>query len=120
LGTAVWGAIFLARGASTAGAHLAGTPAGIGGRPRQLIEAFSGGGFASAVHAVSPSARGFVIDATQQGFLSGLNIVLVIGGVVTLVSAALTLWLVRETEIERGEEVDVYSPRTEQLDYAQV
>jgi EmrB/QacA subfamily drug resistance transporter len=120
LGTAVWGAIFLARGASTAGSLLAGTPAGTGRRPRQLIEAFSGGGFASVTHVIPPSARGSVIDATQQGFLSGLNLILVIGGVATLVAAALALWLVREREIERGEEVDVSSLRTEQLEYAEV
>jgi hypothetical protein len=72
------------------------------------------------VHVIPPGARGSVIDATQQGFLSGLNIILVIGGVVTLVAAALAVWLVREREIERGEAVDVSSPRTEQLEYAQV
>jgi hypothetical protein len=120
LGTAVWGAIFLARGASTAGSLLAATPAGVGQRPRQLIEAFSGGGFASVTHGIPPSARGSVIDATQQGFLSGLNLVLVIGGVATLVAAALALWLVREREIERGEEVDVSSLSTEKIEYAQV
>jgi len=118
LGTAVWGAVFLARGASTAASHLAGTPAAINGRPRQLIEAFSGGGFASALHAVPAYARGSIINATQQGFLSGLNAILVIGGVTTLVAAALALWLVREKEIERGEEVPVSSQSTEQLEYA--
>jgi EmrB/QacA subfamily drug resistance transporter len=120
LGTAVWGAVFLARGASTTGSRLAGTLAGTGGRPRQLIEAFSGGGFAAAAHAVPPSARAAVIDATHQGFLAGLNLILVIGGVATLVAAALALWLVRERDIERGEKVDASFPSTEQLEYAQV
>jgi hypothetical protein len=118
LGTAVWGAIFLARGTSTVGTLLGGTPAGSGGHPRQLIEAFSGGGFAAATHAIPSSARPAVVAATHQGFLNGLNTVLIIGGVVALVGAVLALWLVREGEIERGEEVEVAIPSTDQLEYA--
>jgi EmrB/QacA subfamily drug resistance transporter len=117
LGTAVWGAIFLARGTSTVGALLAGTPAGTGGRPRQLVEAFSGGGFAAATHAIASRARPAVIAATHQGFLTGLNTILTVGGVVALVGAVLALWLVREREIERGEEVEVATPSAELLEY---
>jgi EmrB/QacA subfamily drug resistance transporter len=118
LGTAVWGAIFLARGTSTVGALLGGTPAGSGGHPRQLIEAFSGGGFAAATHAIPAGARPAVVAATHQGFLNGLNTILIIGGVVALVGGVLALWLVREREIERGEELEVAIPSTEQLEYA--
>jgi EmrB/QacA subfamily drug resistance transporter len=118
LGTAVWGAIFLARGTSTVGSLLAGTPAGTGGRPRQFVEAFSGGGFAAATHAIPSSARPAVIAATHQGFLTGLNAILTIGGVVALVGAVLALWLVREREIERGEEAEVATPSAELLEYA--
>lgn len=117
LGTAVWGALFLARGSSAIGTLLAGTPAGAGGRPRQLIEAFSGGGFSAAAHAVPPNARGAVVYATQQGFLTGLNEILTIGGAVALVAAALALWLVREREIDRDPTVEVV-PSAIQLDYA--
>ena len=118
LGTAVWGAIFLARGTSTVGTLLFGTPAGTGGHPRQLVEAFSGGGFAAATHAIPSSARPAVVAATHQGFLNGLNTILTIGGVVALVGAVLALWLVREREIERGEEVEIATPNTERLEYA--
>ena len=41
--------------------------------------------------------------ATRQGFLSGLNSILTIGGVVALAGALLSLWLVREHEIERDQ-----------------
>ncbi|HUC38058.1 MAG TPA: MFS transporter [Acidimicrobiales bacterium] len=118
LGTAVWGAIFLARGSSTIGALLAGNPAGIDGRPRRLVEAFSSGGFAAVAHAIPSSARQAVIRATHQGFLTGLNTILIIGGAVTLVGAVLALWLVREREIERVERVVVATLSTEQLEYA--
>jgi Na+/melibiose symporter-like transporter len=120
LGTAVWGAIFLARGTSTVGTLLGGTPAGTGGHPRQLIEAFSGGGFAAATQAIPSRARPAVVAATHQGFLNGLNTILIIGGVVALVGAVLALWLVREHEIERGEEVEVAIPSTERLEYARL
>src|ERR1700722_11185372 len=99
LGTAVWGAIFLARETSTVGPLWAGTPAGTGGRPRQLVEAFSGGGFAAATHAIPSRAGPAVIAATHQGCLTGLNTILTVGGVVALVGAVLALWLVREREI---------------------
>jgi len=116
MGTAVWGAIFLARGASTVRSVLVGTPAAIGGRPRQLMEALSGGGLAAATHALPPGARQAVVAATRQGFLTGLNEVLTIGGVVALVAAVLALWLVRENEIER-EQVEVAPSREEILQY---
>jgi hypothetical protein len=114
----MWGAIFLAQGASTVGTLLAGTPGGAGGRPRQLVEAFSGGGFAAATNALSPSARATVVNATHQGFLTGLNTILTVGGVVTIGAAVLALWLVRECEIDRGEEVDVATQPQEGLVYA--
>jgi hypothetical protein len=36
-----------------------------------------------------------------EGFLTGLNDVLTLGGLVSLAGAVLALWLVREREIER-------------------
>jgi EmrB/QacA subfamily drug resistance transporter len=118
LGTALWGAVFLARGASTVGSLLAGTPAGTDGRPRQLVEAFSGGGLGAATKALPAGARVAVVNATHQGFLNGLNTILTIGGIVTIGAAVLALWLVREHEIDRGEEVDVVPQGQESLLYA--
>jgi EmrB/QacA subfamily drug resistance transporter len=115
LGTALWGAIFLARGSNTVSSLLAGTPASSGGHPRQLIEAFSGGGLAAATQRIPAGVRHTVVGATQQGFLTGLNTILVIGGAVALVAAVLALWLVREREIERDEEVVVAPESTERL-----
>jgi EmrB/QacA subfamily drug resistance transporter len=119
LGTALWGALFLARGSSTVGRLLAGTPAGTGGRPRQLVEAFSGGAFNTVTHSLPPAARQSVIDATQQGFLNGLNLILIIGGVVALIAAAAALWLVREHEIDRNE-APAPEATPDQLEYASV
>jgi EmrB/QacA subfamily drug resistance transporter len=103
VGVAAWGAIFLARGADKISAVAAGTPAASGARPRQLIEAASGGRLESAVAGLPHGTREVVLSATRQGFLSGLNTILVIGAVVALAAALLAFWLVREHQIERDQ-----------------
>ncbi len=101
VGTAAWGAIFLARGSSKVATLVSGTPAAEGDRPRQLVEALTGGRLAAATRAIPHGARELTVAATHQGFLTGLNGILVIGAAVAFAGAALALWLVREREIER-------------------
>ena len=103
VGVAVWGAVFLGRGADKISSLTAGTPAATGGHPRQLLEAASDGRLGSALSAVPHGARGLVASATREGFLSGLNSILLIGALVSLAGAALALWLVRENQIERDQ-----------------
>jgi hypothetical protein len=102
VGIAVWGAIFVGRGADKVAELTAGTPAATGGRPRELVEAASSGNLDQALQAVPPSARHTVADAAREGFLSGLNDVLTLGAVVSFAGAVLALWLVRERDIERA------------------
>jgi hypothetical protein len=101
IGTAAWGAIFLAHGSSKVSALLAGTPGAAHGRPRQLLEALTGGHLTAVTRAIPQGARGAVTAATHQGFLTGLNSILIIGALVAFVGAGLALWLVGEREIER-------------------
>ena len=101
VGIAAWGAIFLSRGASEVEQLAAGTPAATGERPRQLIEAASSGNLDSAVASVPPGARETVSDAAGAGFISGLNEIVMLGGVMSLAAAIVALWLVRERDIER-------------------
>jgi EmrB/QacA subfamily drug resistance transporter len=101
VGVAAWGAIFLGRGADKISTLAAGTPAANGGHPRQLLEAASDGRLGSALAAVPHAARGVVGHATREGFLTGLNTILVIGGLIAIAGAAVALWLVREHQIER-------------------
>jgi EmrB/QacA subfamily drug resistance transporter len=103
VGTAVWGAIFLGRGAAKIAGLAAGTPAAAGGRPRQLIEAASDGRLHSALATVPHSAQGVVAHATRQGFLSGMNTILIVGAMLAFVGALVALWLVRENQIERDQ-----------------
>jgi hypothetical protein len=49
-----------------------------------------------------PRGAGPLIEnATRQGFLSGLNAILIIGALIAFAGALLAVWLVREDEIER-------------------
>ncbi len=106
VGIAVWGAVFVGRGASKVSEVAAGTPFASGDRPRGLVEAASSGSLDQVLHSVPVSARGVVSDAARQGFLAGFNEVLTLGALLALVGSGLVLWLVREQEIER-EEIEI-------------
>jgi EmrB/QacA subfamily drug resistance transporter len=88
VGVAAWGAIFLARGADRISSLVPGAPA------HRLIQEASSGLLPHSTH-------GLVADAARQGFLSGLNTILLIGGLLALAGAVAAAWLVREHEIER-------------------
>ncbi len=97
VGIAVWGAIFTARGASKAEALAPGAS----GHGRQLVEAVSSGRLHEALGALPADARAVVSHGAREGFLSGLNEILVLGGGVALLGAIAAALLVREREIER-------------------
>jgi hypothetical protein len=101
VGIAVWGAIFVGRGADKVIEVAGGTPAAGGERSRELIEAASSGNLDQALIALPPEARETVSDAARQGFLAGLNDILTLAALIAFIGAALALWLVREREIER-------------------
>jgi hypothetical protein len=103
VGIAVWGAIFVGRGADKISALTAGTPTASGSRPRELIEAASSGNLDQALSGVSPQAQQQVANAAHEGFLAGFNDVLTLGALLCFAGAVLALWLVREREIERAE-----------------
>ncbi|MFG3056342.1 MFS transporter [Kitasatospora sp. NPDC048239] len=101
VGIAVWGAVFVGRGADKVRELAAGTPTGEGAHPREVIEAASSGSLPDLLAALPEPARQAAADAARAGFLDGLNTVLLLGGLVSLVGAVLALWLVREDEIDR-------------------
>jgi EmrB/QacA subfamily drug resistance transporter len=101
VGVAVWGAIFIGRGADKFRELTAGTPLASGDHPRQFVEAASSGSLHQAVASVPPGSRGAAVHAAREGFLAGFNDVLMLGGLLCLAGAVLALWLVREREIER-------------------
>jgi hypothetical protein len=105
IGIAAWGAIFLGRGAGKVEELAAGTPAATGERPRQLVEAVSSGNLDSALAGVPAGSRESVETAAREGFLAGMNDILVLGGIVAIAGAVASLWLVRERDIQRSEPI---------------
>lgn len=101
VGIAVWGAIFVGRGADRAAELAAGTPAAGGDRPRELVEAASSGTLDHALANMPAAARPEIAEAAREGFLAGLNDVLMLGGFLSLAGAVLALWLIRERDIGR-------------------
>jgi predicted MFS family arabinose efflux permease len=101
VGVAVWGAIFIGNGADKVRDLAAGTPTAAGDHPRQLMEAMSSGGVHQVTASIPPGARQTAVNAAGEGFLSGFNDVLTLGALVAFAGAVLSLWLVREGEIER-------------------
>ena len=101
VGVAVWGAIFVGRGADKVSELAAGTPAANGDHPRQLVEAASSGALPQALAQFPAGARGGVSAAAREGFLAGFNDVLSLGAIVAFVGAVVVFALVRERDIER-------------------
>ncbi len=99
VGIAAWGAIFLGTGASKAQQVAGGAVSG--SEARHLVEATSSGALPQALSGVPRQARSLVGNAAEQGFLHGLNEILLLGAILSFAGAALALWLVRESEIER-------------------
>jgi EmrB/QacA subfamily drug resistance transporter len=101
VGIAAWGAIFLGTGASKAQEVAGGT---LGhDQARGLVEAASSGGLHQALAGVPAQSQGVMRDAAQQGFLHGMNEIIVLGAILCFVGSVVSLWLVREREIEREE-----------------
>ncbi len=98
VGIAAWGAIFLGVGASKTQEAASGLS---GGQAHDLVEATSSGTLPQAVAALPARVQAGAADAAQQGFISGLNEILLIGAILSFAGAALSLWLVRERDIER-------------------
>ncbi|MBS1863513.1 MAG: MFS transporter [Actinobacteria bacterium] len=101
VGVAVWGAIFIGRGATKVSEVAAGTPAASGDHPRQLVEAASSGALPQALARIPAGAREGVSAAAHQGFLAGFNQVLTLGALVAFAGAVIVVALVRESGIER-------------------
>jgi len=106
IGIAAWGALFLGRGADKVTEVAAGTPAATGDRPRELVESVSSGNLDAALANVPAGSRESVATAAREGFLAGMNEILMLGGILALAGALAALWLVRERDIQRGEPIE--------------
>ena len=50
-------------------------------------------------------------NAAGEGFISGLNEIVMLGGVMSLAAALVALWLVRERDIEREAPIELEAPQ---------
>jgi hypothetical protein len=104
VGIAAWGAIFLGAGASKTESVAAG--AVDGEQARELVEATSSGALPQAVAGLPEGAQAVARNAAEQGFLHGLNEILLLGALLSFAGAVFALWLVREGDIERETLID--------------
>jgi EmrB/QacA subfamily drug resistance transporter len=101
VGIAAWGALFLGRGAAKVSELAANSPVAAGDRPHRLVEAASFGALRPALRAVPAEIRETVVRAAHEGFLTGLNDILMSASVLAFAGAVLAAVLVRERELER-------------------
>jgi EmrB/QacA subfamily drug resistance transporter len=98
-GVAALGALLLARAADKIESLL---PAVTHDQARRLAEGVSSG-------ALPDSLPAAVVGAARQGYIDGLNEVLLIGAGIAFAGAVLSLWLVRAADI-RAEEIEADDP----------
>ena len=103
VGIAAWGALFLARGEDKVRELANGTPFADGERPRELVEAASSGNLAAALSDLPAPAESTVANVAREGFVSGFNEILLLGGGLCFVGALFALWLVRQADFRRIE-----------------
>jgi EmrB/QacA subfamily drug resistance transporter len=97
VGVAAWGALFAVHGATKTVAQAPSAH----GHGRQLVEAVSAGRLPQALAALPAGTRGIVAHAARAGFLSGLDWVLLLGGLLAVGGALAAVLLVHERGIER-------------------
>jgi hypothetical protein len=71
------------------------------------VEAVSSGNLDSALASVPPGARSGAANAARDGFLSGINEIFMLGGILSIAGALLALWLIRERDIEREAPIEL-------------
>ena len=104
-GVAALGSLFASQVRSSVVNHLAATP--LSAHAHQLAHAISGGGATHAVTATPARLRGLVAGAARAGFVSGLNEILLIGAIVALAGAVISLALIRERDFVTTDEVAI-------------
>ena len=95
-GVAALGSILATQASNATVSHLTGTP--LAARAHQIAEAVSNGSASQAIQAVPAQLRGIGAGAAKAGYIDGLNDILLIGTLVALVAAALTLVLIRQRD----------------------
>jgi EmrB/QacA subfamily drug resistance transporter len=100
-GIAVLGTIFISRIHSTIIGDLAGTP--LAGRSHDIAAAAGNGQLGQSLGQIPPALRQAVGQAIRGGFISGLNLILLISALLTFLAAVLSFFLIREKDFVAGQ-----------------
>jgi EmrB/QacA subfamily drug resistance transporter len=95
-GVAALGSILASQADSTVVSHLATTP--LAGQAHALAASVSNGSVLQAIATVPAHLRGVAAGAAKAGFIDGLNVVLLIGALVSFLAAVLTFVLIRQRD----------------------
>jgi EmrB/QacA subfamily drug resistance transporter len=95
-GVAALGSLLATQLRSNVTAHLAHTA--LASAAHGLAQAISQGGVSSALLRVPAASRGMLASIARSGFVSGLNVILLIGAILAVVAAALVMVLIRQRD----------------------
>jgi hypothetical protein len=95
-GVALLGSLFASHVRSSVSDHLSG--AGLGGHVSQIAHAIGAGGMNGVLLHVPVATRPAVIEAGKAGFVSGLNLILLVGAAIAFAAAVTSFVLVRERD----------------------
>jgi EmrB/QacA subfamily drug resistance transporter len=95
-GVAALGSILASQADSTVVAHLSHTP--LAGQAHSLAASVSNGSVLQAIETVPAHFRGIAAGAARAGFVDGLNVVILIGAIISFAAAALTFVLIRQRD----------------------
>jgi len=117
-GVAALGSILASQADDTVVAHLAHTP--LSGHAHALAAAVSNGSVLQAIQTVPVHLRGLAAAAARAGFVDGLNEVILIGAVISLAAAVLTLLLIRQRDFVGQDAGDDGTRESSQAPHASV
>jgi len=95
-GVAALGSLLASQAGSSVVSHLSRTP--LSAHAHALAQAVSNGSVIQAIQTVPANLRGLAGGAAKAGFIAGLNEVLLVGALVALVAALLTVLLIRQRD----------------------
>jgi EmrB/QacA subfamily drug resistance transporter len=100
-GIAVLGTMFISRVRATVTDQLAGTA--LADRAHDIAVAAASGRGSSAIASVPAPLRSTVETAARQGFVDGLNFILMLAALLSFLAAVLSFFLIRERDFVEGQ-----------------
>jgi hypothetical protein len=97
-GIAALGSILAASLQGNLARDVASVPS-LAGRAPQIVEQIRQGSVGQVIAAAPPAERGALAMAVRAAFASGMNELFIVTGVVALVGAAASIWLIRSRDL---------------------